>query len=111
MFAACGMPLIASVTGTVHATGYQSAAGHYVVLQDQERRSHVYMHMASASGLDQGDSVEAGQPVGAVGQTGRSTGCRLHFELWTGPSWYSGDEAIDPLPQLRQWESEPHPHN
>jgi murein DD-endopeptidase MepM/ murein hydrolase activator NlpD len=111
MFAACGTPLVASVTGTVQAKGYQSAAGHYVVLQDQERRSHVYMHMASASGLDQGDSVEAGQPVGAVGQTGRSTGCHLHFELWTGPGWYSGGEAIDPLPRLRQWESEPHPHN
>ena len=111
MFASCGTPLVASVSGSVRAKGYHSAAGHYVVLEDEERRSHVYMHMASASPLDQGDRVRAGQPVGAVGETGRASGCHLHFELWTAPGWYRGGEAIDPLPQLRQWESEPHAHD
>ncbi len=110
MFAACGTPLVSAVSGTVQAKGYHSAAGHYVVIQDKTRRSHVYMHMASASTVDQGDQLETGQAVGTVGQTGRASGCHLHFELWTAPGWYSGGDAIDPMPQLREWESLPHSH-
>lgn len=110
MFAACGTPLVAAVSGSVQAKGYHAAAGNYVVIQDAERRSHVYMHMAAASTVKQGDQVSAGARVGAVGETGRASGCHLHFELWTAPGWYSGGSAIDPLPQLRQWESQPHTH-
>lgn len=111
MFASCGTPLVATVSGSVQAKGYHSAAGNYVVIQDAERRSHVYMHMVAASMVSQGDRVTAGQRVGAVGDSGRASGCHLHFELWTAPGWYSGGSAIDPLPQLRQWESQSHPHS
>ena len=111
MFASCGTPLVATVSGSVQANGYHAAAGNYVVIKDVEGRSHVYMHMVAASVVKQGDRVIAGQRVGAVGDSGRATGCHLHFELWTAPGWYSGGSAIDPLPQLRQWESQPHGHS
>ena len=38
-----------------------------------------------------GDSVHGGDVIGSVGETGRSTGPHLHFEV------RKGDEAIDPL--------------
>lgn len=110
MFAACGTPLVASVSGAIQAKGYHSAAGNYVVVQDAGGRSHVYMHMASPATVQNADRVDAGQRIGAVGRTGRATGCHLHFELWTAPGWYRGGSAMDPLPQLREWESAPHSH-
>lgn len=110
MFAACGTPLAASASGTIQAKGYHSAAGNYVVVQDAAGRSHVYMHMASPATVQNADRVDAGQIIGTVGQTGRASGCHLHFELWTAPGWYRGGAAIDPLPQLREWESAPHSH-
>ena len=38
-----------------------------------------------------------------VGNTGRSSGAHLHFEIWDG-TWYGGGEPFDPLPSLRRWD-------
>jgi murein DD-endopeptidase MepM/ murein hydrolase activator NlpD len=110
MFAACGTTLVAVTSGTVQHTAYHSAAGYYLVLQDRSGRSYAYMHLRRAAELKEGDSVRVGQEVGEVGDTGRATGCHLHFELWTAPGWYSGGKAIDPLPLLRRLEAAPHSH-
>jgi hypothetical protein len=103
VFADCGTPLVAVTDARVQFAANHSAAGHYVVLQDAAGRSYAYMHMAQATHLRRGDRVSAGQQVGAVGDTGRASGCHLHFELWTAPGWYEGGEAIDPLPELERW--------
>jgi murein DD-endopeptidase MepM/ murein hydrolase activator NlpD len=103
VFADCGTPLVAVTDARVQFVATHSAAGHYVVLQDAAGRSYAYMHMARPTGLRRGDAVRAGQPVGEVGDTGRASGCHLHFELWTAPGWYEGGEAIDPLPELERW--------
>jgi murein DD-endopeptidase MepM/ murein hydrolase activator NlpD len=62
------------------------------------------MHLRDASLVDQGDHVYTGQPIGFVGDTGRASGCHLHFEIWKAPGWYSGGTAIDPLPLLQAWD-------
>jgi murein DD-endopeptidase MepM/ murein hydrolase activator NlpD len=106
MFARCGTPLVAVLDATVQFVGSQSNAGNYLVLQDAAGQSYAYMHLRDRALVRKGDTVVAGERVGFVGQTGRATGCHLHFELWTAPGWYTGGEAIDPLPQLRAWERE-----
>ncbi len=110
LFAACGTPLVALTAGSVQQKAYHSAAGHYFVLKARDGKSYAYMHLRAASPLKVGEKVSAGQEVGEVGDTGRATGCHLHFEEWTSPGWYTGGRAVDPLPLLERLEAAPHAH-
>jgi murein DD-endopeptidase MepM/ murein hydrolase activator NlpD len=106
IFAACGTPVLAAMPGTVTKATFEARAGNYAVLRAEDGTSHVYMHMQSPAAVTEGQQVVGGQPVGAVGQTGRASGCHLHFELWTAPGWYPGGRAVDPLSQLRNWDTQ-----
>jgi murein DD-endopeptidase MepM/ murein hydrolase activator NlpD len=102
VFARCGTPLVAARDGVVTTAASHSRAGNYVVVTDDAGRSYAYMHMREPALVAEGDRVRAGDPIGEVGQTGRASGCHLHFELWTAPGWHKGGKAIDPLPELRR---------
>lgn len=103
VFAKCGTPLVAPTAATVTHVKYQGAAGNYIVMKTADGNSFAMMHMLEKSPLAVGDVLQPGTPVGKVGETGRASGCQLHFELWTAPGWYEGGKPIDPLPQLRAW--------
>lgn len=105
MFAACGTRLVAARGGTVMAAGQESRAGNYVVIGGPDTQSYVYMHMREPSPLRKGQRVLTGQEVGEVGETGRASGCHLHFEMWTAPGWYQGGTAVDPRPELSRWDA------
>lgn len=106
MFAACGTPVAAARGGKVKFAGYHSAAGNYVVIDAAGTGvDYVYMHMLSAPLVRTGQRVFTGQQIGEVGETGRASGCQLHFEMWSGPGWYDGGQPFDPLPQLRSWDA------
>jgi murein DD-endopeptidase MepM/ murein hydrolase activator NlpD len=103
--AAEGTPVVAPRGGLVEAVQYQAnGAGHYVVLDgDDEDHDYVFMHLRTGSiTVEEGDRVRTGQRIGEVGNTGRSSGPHLHFEIWVG-GWYTGGEPIDPLPLLQSW--------
>jgi murein DD-endopeptidase MepM/ murein hydrolase activator NlpD len=103
--AACGTPLIAARGGTVQYSGYQSAAGNYIVIDGKGTGlDFMYAHLAEPSPLQTGEPVRTGQPIGVVGDTGDATACHLHFEIWTAPGWYEGGSPIDPLPYLEKWD-------
>lgn len=106
VMAACGVPLVAARGGTVQYSGYQGAAGNYVVI-DGKGTSYdfMYAHLAEPSPLQTGDSVRTGQPLGIVGDTGSASACHLHFEIWAAPGWYEGGSPIDPLPYLQKWDA------
>jgi len=105
LFAACGTRLAAARGGTVTFAAYQARAGNYVVISGPDKQSYAYMHMRAPSTLRKGQHVLTGQTVGEVGETGRASGCHLHFEMWTPPGWYQGGRAIDPLPELARWDA------
>jgi len=105
VFAKCGTPMVAALAGVVTFKKFQSRAGNYVVIKADDGTGQAYMHLAAPASVEKGDRVAAGQPIGRVGDTGRASGCHLHFELWTAPGWYEGGSAIDPLPALKRWDA------
>jgi murein DD-endopeptidase MepM/ murein hydrolase activator NlpD len=105
VFARCGTSVVAALAGKVTIAKWQDRAGNYVVIKAADGTSQAYMHLKEPASVAKADEVAAGQPIGLVGDTGRASGCHLHFELWTAPGWYAGGEPIDPLPSLKQWAS------
>lgn len=109
LLSACGTPIVAASSGTVKANANQSAAGNYLVVTDTPSgEDQTYMHLRSASPLRPGTRVEAGSPIGAVGDTGNATACLLHFELWGAPGWQDG-KPRDPSGDLEAWGGTPTP--
>jgi murein DD-endopeptidase MepM/ murein hydrolase activator NlpD len=107
VFATCGTPLVAARGGTVKFTQFQSRAGHYVVIDGARTGvDYAYMHLREAALVEKGDKVMTGQLIGYVGDTGRASGCHLHFEEWSAPGWYTGGSPFDPLPDLKAWDAE-----
>jgi murein DD-endopeptidase MepM/ murein hydrolase activator NlpD len=106
MFADCGTPLVAAATGSVRrSVSGDPVAGHHLVLRDAATGDeHVYMHLDAPPELEVGDRVQAGDAIGAVGESGNAQGCHLHFEIWSAPGWQRG-EVRDPLPELKEWQA------
>ncbi len=75
-----GTPIYASRSGYVTIASYHKTAGNYVTINHQDGYSSVYMHMTHYV-VGVGDYVKAGQLIGYVGSTGRSTGPHLHFGI------------------------------
>ena len=104
IFARCGTRLVSALDGKVTNVKWHSAAGNYVVIKAQDGTSQAYMHLAAPAPVKVGQRVSAGQHIGEVGDTGRASGCHLHFELWSAPGWYEGGSPMDPLPVLKAWD-------
>ena len=78
-----GSSLFASADGTVliaKSTGWNGGYGQYVVIKHPNNTQTLYAHMSSVS-VSVGQSVKKGQTIGLSGNTGRSTGPHLHFEI------------------------------
>lgn len=105
VFAKCGTPMVAARGGTVKIKQTHSRAGHYIVIDGEHTDvDYVYMHLRDEALVEKGARVHTGQLIGYVGDTGRASGCHLHFELWSGPGWYTGGEPFDPRPLLKAWD-------
>ncbi len=78
-----GSPIGAAAEGTVLYAGKQSGYGSIVILRHGANLLTLYAH-ASALLVRQGDRVSAGQAIARVGQSGRTTGPHLHFEVREG---------------------------
>ena len=102
-----GVPVVAPRGGTVKTVAYQAeGAGHYVILDGAgEDLDYAFFHLQAGSiKVREGQRVRTGQRLAGVGNTGRSFGAHLHFEVWRG-TWFGGGKAIDPLPLLRRWDA------
>lgn len=80
MAAPGGSPILAAADGQVVAAAYSSTMGNYIMINHGSGVITIYMH-ASALYVSKGSYVSAGQKIGAVGTTGRSTGNHLHFSV------------------------------
>ena len=104
-----GTPVMAAMDGTILRTKKLSTSfGWHIVQRLADGLNAVYGHL-SAIGVSAGSSVRAGQTIGRVGNTGRSYGSHLHFEVSRGSfghasnrpftfSWLRGATAGTPGP-------------
>jgi murein DD-endopeptidase MepM/ murein hydrolase activator NlpD len=99
--AAYGTPIRAVKSGVVlYAGNSGNWAGNHVAIKHADGKTTMYSHMSSMSARV-GQTVQAGQVIGRVGETGRAFGAHLHFELYPAGVKY-GDvyKAINPQPWL-----------
>ncbi|OIO19164.1 MAG: hypothetical protein CO029_02685 [Candidatus Magasanikbacteria bacterium CG_4_9_14_0_2_um_filter_41_10] len=77
-----GTPIYASRGGTVKISqcGYNGGYGCYIILDHGDGVNTLYGH-ASQLYVSAGETIIQGQTIAAMGNTGRSTGPHLHFEV------------------------------
>lgn len=88
-----GSPIYAASTGTVSYAGWKAGFGKTIEIKHGNGMMTRYAHM-SRHDATVGQVVEAGEVIGAIGSTGRSTGPHLHFEV------HINDRAVNPRPFL-----------
>ena len=94
-YPAGGNPVMAIADGVVSFAGGTLCCsyGLYIIIQHADGYSSLYAHLSSIN-VAEGQSVSQGTVIGLTGNTGRSTGPHLHFEIRLN------DVSIDPLPLL-----------
>ncbi|KIE64252.1 Cell wall endopeptidase, family M23/M37 [Candidatus Riesia pediculischaeffi PTSU] len=85
-----GTSVLSVANGTVFTAKYSNIAGYFIVIHHKNRLITKYMHLFKLL-VKPGQKVKKGERIGLSGNTGRTTGPHLHYEIWIG------EEAIDPL--------------
>lgn len=75
-----GMPVRATAPGEVIRAGWAGAYGRMVRVRHAFGIETTYAHLSQIS-VKVGDKVEVGDTVGKLGNSGRSTGAHLHYEV------------------------------
>lgn len=76
-----GSPVIAPTAGVVALSQWLGSYGNTIVLNHGQTVFTAYLHLHSME-VKKGQRVEAGQIIGAVGQTGMATGPHVHFAVY-----------------------------
>jgi Peptidase family M23 len=108
---------VAVEPGTVKFWTTSAAAGCMLYLEGDSGTEYLYIHLnndvtlandnrgkcvagtAFADGLESGDHVDAGQPVGYVGDSGDANGIASHLHFEVHPK---GGAAVSPFPYLKK---------
>jgi len=88
-----GSPIYAADSGSVIFAGWYGGYGNTVIIDHGSGITTLYGH-ASRLYVIEGQNVQRGQTVAAVGSTGLSTGPHLHFEV------RKQGEPVNPAPYL-----------
>ena len=90
-----GSPIHAAADGTVSFVGQRHGYGNVVEISHGNGLMTRYAHMSKTKATV-GERVSAGEVIGLIGSTGRSTGPHLHFEVRIN------NRAVNPLPFLEK---------
>lgn len=85
-----GTPVLAVSDGEVVSAKYSGAAGNYIVIRHGHQYTTRYMHLKKLL-VTTGQKVKRGDRIALSGNTGRSTGAHLHYELW------SNQQPVNPM--------------
>jgi len=89
-----GDPIFATADGFVNRCDWYGGYGNAVVLNHSFGYQTLYGHMSRINVL-QGEEVKAGDLIGYMGSTGRSTGVHVHYEI------RKDGIDIDPFPYIK----------
>jgi murein DD-endopeptidase MepM/ murein hydrolase activator NlpD len=89
-YAKTGVEILAPASGKVIFTGSLTMRGNVTYIDHGWGVYSGYFHQSEFL-VSEGEYVETGQVIGLVGNTGRSTGAHLHWEIWVGGA------PVDPL--------------
>jgi murein DD-endopeptidase MepM/ murein hydrolase activator NlpD len=78
---AYGTPVDVTAPGVVSFTGVRTGYGNTIEVDHGHGFKTRYAHLSAIS-VTVGQHVVLGQKIGAMGDTGRSTGTHLHYEVW-----------------------------
>jgi murein DD-endopeptidase MepM/ murein hydrolase activator NlpD len=77
-----GTPIMAAGSGVVEYSGHNGGYGKYIRISHNSNYKTAYAHMSRINAsITPGTRVQQGQIIGYVGNTGRSTGPHLHYEI------------------------------
>jgi murein DD-endopeptidase MepM/ murein hydrolase activator NlpD len=107
IFAAAGTPLLAVADGTLHTIGFTKIGGYRLWLRDTQGNEFYYAHLSAYSPLAvEGRSVQAGDVIGFVGDTGDADGGSPHLHFEIHPAAMAGlgyDGVVAPYSILLAW--------
>lgn len=89
-----GTPIYSTADGIVVHAGWQSGYGKLVKIQHEFGIETRYAHMSKIR-VKKGQRVSRGDRIGDMGNTGRSTGTHLHYEVRVG------GKAVNPMIYLK----------
>ena len=78
-----GTPVMAAADGTITVArgfGWNGGYGQYIVISHGNGTQTLYAHLSQVN-VSQGQYVPQGQVIGFSGNSGKSTGAHLHFEV------------------------------
>ena len=75
-----GKDVMASADGTVKIAAESEENGNYIVITHNDDYSTKYLHLKDKK-VTEGEKVKSGKTIGHVGNTGKSNGPHLHFEI------------------------------
>lgn len=75
-----GTPVYATADGTVKTASWQSSYGNLIEINHGYNYTTRYAHLSKIN-VSPGQTVQRGDLIGAVGNTGKSTGPHLHYEV------------------------------
>ncbi|MFB4169092.1 M23 family metallopeptidase [Virgibacillus sp. JSM 102003] len=89
-----GTPVYAGADGTVIMAEYYGGYGKAIKVRHSDTYITLYGHLSEIK-AEQGDTVKKGDNIGSIGNTGRSTGPHLHYEI------LKNGEPVDPYPYMK----------
>ena len=89
-----GSPVVASADGRILKRGYNASYGHHVIISHPASETEtLYAHLSVIDDtVRRGRAIERGERIGLSGNTGRSVGPHVHFEVRD-----AGGRAINPV--------------
>jgi murein DD-endopeptidase MepM/ murein hydrolase activator NlpD len=94
-----GTPILAPANGTVSFAGKDGTLGMTVRLKHDSVFETTYGHLRKVS-LKKGQHMKRGEVIGFMGNSGKSTGTHVHYEIT------KNGKRVNPYPYMMDWKSD-----